>query len=61
MAADFSEPKSLPPKVHIMKRKGAFKSSVVGNRHFNGSVNGDLKLKKAKGSPFKVHISNGMT
>lgn len=61
MAADFSEQKLLSLNSHIMKRKGAFKSSVIGNRHFNGSVNGNLKLKIAKCSPFKIYISNEMT
>lgn len=61
MAADFSEQKLLPQNSHIMERKGAFKSSVVVNRHFNGSVNGNLQLKIAKCSPFKSYISNEMT
>lgn len=56
MAGDFSEQEVLSPNLHLMKGKGAFESSVIEDKHFNGSVNGDLKLKKAKHTPFKVYI-----
>ena len=48
-------------KLHIMKGKGAFKISAFEDRHFNGSGNGDLELKIAKCTPFKVYISNEVT
>lgn len=58
MAADFRGQELMPPDLQIMKGKGAFKSSVIEDRLFNGSVNGDLKLKIAKCTSFKVYISN---
>ena len=60
-AANFSQRETLPPNLNTMKRKGAFKRSVTENRHFNGSVNGDPKLKIARCTPFKVYISNETT
>lgn len=61
MAADFWEQVLLPPNLQIMKGKGAFKISVTEDRFLNGSVNGDLKLKIAKCTPFKIYISKEMT
>lgn len=60
-AANFSQRETLPPNLNTTKRKGALKRSVTEHRHFNGSVNGDPKLKRAKRTAFKVCISNGAT